>query len=100
MSYLRTFAVLVLVALFLLLPLYEFVDIGEQWPNDGNLVLVVLSALYFVGVSIVGRELTRLCVALRRTRVSSTRCSHAVATARLISHAYASLFLIFCHFRI
>ena len=48
-------------ALVALLPLYELIDIGEQWPNDGNVVLVLLSTLFLVGLAFLCRGLSQVC---------------------------------------
>jgi hypothetical protein len=64
---LRRIAVVVAVAMFVLLPLHELVDIGEQWPYDGHVVLVLLSAIFLAGLAAVCRGVARAClVSLRK----------------------------------
>jgi hypothetical protein len=84
-----------------LLPLYEFVDIGEHWPNDGNVVLVILSALYIIGVSVLCRGWARICAqAVQRVWLPGPQPTHAPCRPWAIDPHASALFLIFCLFRI
>src|ERR1700682_4265941 len=43
---------------FFVLPLYEFADIGEHWPHDGDYVAMILTVLFFVGLTLILRKST------------------------------------------
>jgi len=68
MQRLRTVATLSTIALFVLLPLYEVVDRGEHWPNDGTYVSLVLFVLFSVGIVLAARVLA--LIASERSVVS------------------------------
>ena len=64
----------VLVAAFLLLPLYELSDYSELWQHDGELILPGLFFLFSGMVLMVGRRLfkaVRLVIQLRRVEARS-----------------------------
>jgi hypothetical protein len=44
------------VSLFVVLPLYELADVGEHWPHDGNYVSVMLTVLFFIGLTLILRK--------------------------------------------
>ena len=102
MARLRIIGALFVVALFFLLPLYELADIGEQWPHDGDVVLVLLFVLFVVALSIICRGVACACVALLR-RVwrqffpQSTPVRVRPSAIRCVDF---SLFLIFCDLRV
>jgi hypothetical protein len=58
MSRFATASVLLFIVAFFVLPLYEFADIGEHWPHDGEYVSMVLTVLFFVGLTLILRKLT------------------------------------------
>ena len=97
----KTYAVLLIVALFVLLPLYELADIGEHWPHDGDIVQIVLCVLFIVGLSVLCRGVACACLAsLKRAWIPApsavcTRVARAIAP-----HDRSSLFLIFCDLRV
>ncbi len=41
---------LFVIALFVLLPLYELVDYNEQWPNDGHFMAIIFTILFIVEI--------------------------------------------------
>ena len=94
-------AILLLVAFLVLLPLYELVDIGEQWPHDGSLVLVLLSALFLVGLAVLCRGLAQVCV-VSLQRVFFERCAAAAGVALAVTrrHSRPLLILLICLLRI
>ena len=102
MSRLKTVGALLVVALFFLLPLYELADIGEQWPHDGNVVLVLLFALFLIALSIICRGIACACVALLRR--AWRQCVPCVSGVRVVTSRIrrdeSPLFLIFCDLRV
>ena len=72
---LRNLGPIAVVGLFLLLPLYEFIDIGEQWPFDGQLVSVMLCCLFIVAALLACR--TWRCVWHALTRLARYRVAFA-----------------------
>lgn len=50
-----TASVFVFVVAFFVLPLYEFADIGEHWPHDGDYVSMILTVLFFLGLTLILR---------------------------------------------
>jgi hypothetical protein len=54
---LRTASVFLVVSFFFVLPLYELADVGERWPHDGIYVSVILTALFFIGLTLVLRKM-------------------------------------------
>jgi MFS superfamily sulfate permease-like transporter len=98
----RTLGALLLVALFVLLPLYEFADIGEQWPHDGDVVLVLLFTLFLVALSIICRGVACACVALLKRVWRQYTPQRSVVCVRLsaIRCLDFPLFLIFCDLRV
>jgi hypothetical protein len=94
MPRIKTYAVLLVVALFVLLPLYELADIGEHWPHDGDIVQIVLCVLFIVGLSVLCRGVACACWIPAPSAVR-------VRPARTIApHDRSSLFLIFCDLRV
>ena len=101
MSRVKTISALLVVALFVLLPLYEFADIGEQWPHDGDVVLILLFVLFVVALSIICRGIACACgVLLRRAwgrLLPPPAVPPAVYSVRCLDFR---LFLIFCDLRV
>jgi hypothetical protein len=56
MTRFATAGVFVFVVSFFVLPLYEFADIGEHWPHDGDYVAMILMVLFFVGLTLILRK--------------------------------------------
>ena len=99
---LRTIGALLVVALFFLLPLYELADIGEQWPHDGDVVLVLLFVLFVVALSFFCRGVACACVALlkRVWRQFFPQSSPIRLGSSAIRCLDFPLFLIFCDLRV
>jgi len=100
MSRPRTAGVLLFVALFALLPLYEFADIGEHWPHDGDVVQVVLFGLFILGSSILCRGVACVCLSLKRSWLASPRVTHIDGRSLVVPRDRSCLFLIFCDLRV
>ena len=101
MSRLKTNGALLVVALFFVLPLYELADIGEQWPHDGDVVLILLFVLFVVAVSIIFRGIACACVALLRRAWRRYLAPPAVPIGSyLVRGLDFRLFLIFCDLRV
>ena len=100
MSRAKTVAVLLIVALFILLPLYELADIGEHWPHDGDIVQVVLFGLFILGLSILCRGVACACLSLKRSWISKTPAPRVDARTLVAPRDRSSLFLIFCDLRV
>ena len=89
--------------LFLLLPLYELIDIGEQWPFDGDVVSVILCCLLIVAALLACRTWRRVWLALTRLarcRVAFARTPVSSVHAASIIEDGSSLFLVICSFLI
>jgi hypothetical protein len=69
----ETARVFLFVSLFLVLPLYELADVGEHWPHDGNYVSVMLTVLFFVGLTVILRRVaaiaSRIAVAFQASQL-------------------------------
>ena len=100
MSRAKTIAVLFVVALFVLLPLYEFADIGEHWPHDGDVVQVVLFGLFILGLSILCRGVACACFLLKRSMISKPHATRTDVRPLVAPRDRAPLFLIFCDLRV
>ena len=101
MSALTRAALLLLVGLLVVLPLYELIDIGEQWPNDGIVVTLILSALFLIGLSIVCRGLAQVCtIPLRRMLRARLDRAAVIASGFAPPSRPALPFLFFCLLRI
>ncbi len=50
------------IALYIFLPLYEFVDCNEQWPNDGHFVAVIFTILFIVEIPRILRKADSLII--------------------------------------
>jgi hypothetical protein len=96
----KTIAVLLIVALFVLLPLYELADIGEHWPHDGDVVQVVLFGLFILGVSILCRGVACACLALKRSWIPRPPVTRVEVRSLMAPRDSSSLFLIFCDLRV
>ena len=97
----RTILVLLVVALLIVLPLYELADIGEQWPHDGDVVAIVLSVLFIFGLSVLCRGVACACLAsLRRAWISAPWPVRAGLVRTTAPRDRSSLFLIFCDLRV
>lgn len=100
MSRAKTVAVLLIVSLFILLPLYELADIGEQWPHDGDIVQVVLFGLFIASLSILCRGVACARLSLKRSWISKPPATRADLRPLVAPHDRSSLFLIFCDLRV
>jgi hypothetical protein len=101
MPRLKTIAVLLTSALFVLLPLYEFADIGEHWPHDGDVVQIVLCVLFIAGLSVLCRGVACACLASLKRAWVPAPSPVRVRLARTIAPLDRSaLFLIFCDLRV
>jgi hypothetical protein len=76
MSRLTKAGVWFLVAVVVLLPLYELFDYTEAWPDDGNVILPTLAAL-LAGIALVTGVFFKNAVAVL--------IRHCVGTQRLLS---------------
>jgi hypothetical protein len=100
MSRAKTIAVLLFVALFVLLPLYELADVGEHWPHDGDIVQVVLFGLFILGLSVLCRGVACACLSLKRSWISRPPATRVDVRSPVAPRDRASLFLIFCDLRV
>ena len=100
MARLKTIGALLLIALFVVLPLYEFADIGEQWPHDGDVVLILLFVLFVAALLIILRGIACACLALRRVPSSFARPLRHSAAVYWRCCSEFPLFLLFCDLRI
>jgi hypothetical protein len=100
MSRAKTIAVLLFVALFVLLPLYEFADIGEHWPHDGDVVQVALFGLFILGLSILCRGVACACLSLKRAWIPKPPATRVDVRSLVAPRDCSSLFLIFCDLRV
>jgi hypothetical protein len=100
MPRLKTFAILLFVALFVLLPLYEFADMGEHWPHDGDIVQVVLFGLFILGLSILCRGVACACLSLKRSWISKPPATRIGVRTLIATRDRSWLFLIFCDLRV
>src|SRR5882672_5843200 len=94
-------AVLLMVASLLLLPLYELADIGERWPHDGDIVLILFSILFLAAVLIICRGIARVCLQILK-RVWQPAPPALTLNLRwsLCPRADFPLFLLLCDFRV
>jgi hypothetical protein len=109
MTRLRTGATLLAIALFVVLPLYEFVDYGEHWHHDGDYVSLVLGFLFVGGLalicrlacSVILRRQTSACLVVLRhlSLLAATRVFVPVDPSTSLS-ADTPRFLILRDFRI
>ena len=67
MTRFATTGVYLMAVTFVLLPLYEFADVGEHWAHDGNYAMLALAILF--GIALV--------VSLRKTASITSRNSLA-----------------------
>jgi hypothetical protein len=96
----KAIGAMLLVALFIVLPLYELADIGEQWPHDGDVVLILLFVLFVAALTIILRGVACACALLRRVWsrfVQPPRASAVIYSRRCPDFP---LFLFFCDLRI
>ena len=100
MSRAKTVAVLLIVALFVLLPLYELADVGEHWPHDGDVVQVVLFGLFIAGLSILCRGVACAYLTLKRSWISKPPATRVDVRTLAVPLDRSSLFLIFCDLRV
>lgn len=100
MSRARTLAVLLFIALFIVLPLYEFADIGEHWPHDGEIVQVVLFGLFIAGLSLLCRGVACAHLGLKRSRILRPHPARVHTRSLVASLDRPSLFLVFCDLRV
>ena len=100
MRALARIAVILAVALFVLLPLHELVDIGEQWPYDGHVVVVVLSAIFLAGLALICRGLAQACLLSIRRVLRPPSGATTVFRPFVLCQGRSLLFLILCLLRI
>jgi hypothetical protein len=100
MSRARTVAVLLFIALFILLPLYEFADIGEHWPHDGEVVQVVIFILFIFGLSMLCRGIACANLSLKRIWIARPPATRVDLRSLRTPCDRSSLFLIFCLLRV
>jgi len=97
----KTILVLFVVALFVVLPLYEVADIGEHWPHDGDVVQIVLCLLFIVSLSVLWRGVAGACLAsLKRAWVPAPSPVRACLARTTAPRDRSPLFLIFCDLRV
>src|ERR1700730_4908192 len=70
MARFATAGAFVFVVTFLVLPLYEFADVGEHWPHDGDYVSMILTLLFFIGLTLLLRQST----AAASRRIAASQC--------------------------
>src|SRR5215471_3180622 len=101
MARLKTVGILLIIALFVLLPLYELADVGEQWPHDGDIVQVIFFLVVLAALSIFCRRSARACFSrLRRSWIPRPPATRPELTRSLAPREYSLLFLVFCDLRI
>jgi len=101
MARIKTILVLLVVALLVVLPLYELADIGEHWPHDGNVVQIVLCVLFIAGLSVLCRGVACACLAsLQRAWAPAPSPAGARIALTIVPRDRSSLFLIFCDLRV
>jgi len=100
MRALARIAVILAIALFVLLPLHELVDIGEQWPYDGHVVLVLLATIGLAGVTGICRRLAHACLVLLRKVLQPPSGTAVVFRPFASCQGRSLLFLILCLLRI
>jgi hypothetical protein len=101
MPRIKTILVLLVVALLVVLPLYELADIGEHWPHDGDVVQIVLCVLFIAGLSVLCRGVACACLAsLRRAWAPAPSPAGARIALTIAPRDRSSLFLIFCDLRV
>jgi hypothetical protein len=93
-------AIILAVALFVLLPLHELIDIGEQWPYDGHVVLVLLATIGLAGFTVICRGLAHACVVSLRKVLQPPSGATVVFRPFAFCHGRSLLFLILCLLRI
>ena len=97
----KTIAVLLIVALFIVLPLYELADIGEHWPHDGDIVQIVLCVLFIIGLSVLCRGVACACLAsLKRSWIARPQVARGELVRLAVPRDRSALFLIFCDLRV
>ena len=100
-SRLKTIGILLTIALFVLLPLYELADIGEQWPHDGDVVQIVLFLVFLIGLLFLCRGFARACLArFKRAWIPRPPVARSELARPLAPRDCSLLFLVFCDFRI
>jgi hypothetical protein len=100
MRALAQIAVILAVALFVLLPLHELIDIGEQWPYDGHLVSVLLSIILLAGLAVICRGLAHACLISLRRVVRPPSGATVAFKPFVLRRDRSLLFLILCLLRI
>lgn len=96
----RRIAAIVAVAMFVLLPLHELVDIGEQWPYDGHVVVLLLSVIFIAGLALLCRALPHAWLASARARRQRQPASVPPVHPCTFRPGFALLFLLLCLLRI
>ena len=97
----KTVTIIFLVTLIVVLPLYELADYAEQWAHDGDVVLPLLMLLSFIAFSLIRRTLVSLSLILLKRSFDFRVILNSDAVSPSVSpFVPATLFLIFCDFRI
>jgi hypothetical protein len=99
MPRLKSIALAVFIAILVLLPLYEFADIGEQWPNDGEVVVVVFTTMFIGAALLACRGWAGIRLA-SRPRAGGVAIDRTSARQLSVVRYQPFLFLILCAFRI
>ena len=98
---LKRLGILLLVVMFFLLPLYELADIGEHWPHDGDVVLVLFCLLFVAAISLICRGIACACLAsLKRICQFGPQRRSVRVHSFVVTRADSPLFLIFCDLRV
>lgn len=100
MRALARITVVLAVALFVLLPLHELVDIGEQWPYDGHVVLVLLATIGLAGLTVICRGLAHACLVSLRKVLQPPSGATVAFRPFAPCEVRSLLFLILCLLRI
>lgn len=98
---LKKTAVLLLIGIVFVLPLYELADYAEQFAHDSELVLMALCLFFMGGLVLISRQL--ICASFR---LSKAECAAPVlrpienSTPHEAARSESVLFLRFCDIRI
>jgi len=100
MGALRRTAIVPAIALFVLLPLHELVDVGEQWPYDGHIVVLLLSIVFLCGLAVLCRALARACFGSGRRLLRPPLADGDLLRSFALPHPRPFFFLTLCLLRI
>ena len=97
----KRIGIIALATLIIVLPLYELADYAEVWAHDGDVVLPLLLLLAFIAFSFIGQTLVSLTLILLRRNFEFCVIPNADQVGLSNAPRFsATLFLIFCDFRI